>query len=113
MFHKQLLKRSDEREIVEAIRMAETNTSGEIRIHVEQKSEVPPYDRARELFEFHKMNNTRQANGVLIYVCVKGKGLAILGDRGINDVVPANFWDSTKECILGHFRNNKFKQGSV
>tara|TARA_R110002124_G_scaffold87407_1_gene225065 strand:- start:95086 stop:95523 length:438 start_codon:yes stop_codon:yes gene_type:complete len=107
------LSRKEEAEVVEAIRMAEKNTSGEIRVHLEAHSEIDAFDRAAEVFDFLHMNNTKQSNGVLIYVAVEDRTLVILGDSGINDVVAADFWESTKDAIIAQFKNGNTKQGLV
>lgn len=103
----------EEAEIIEAIRSAEKNTSGEIRVHLESRSKMDAFDRAAEVFDFLHMNNTKLGNGVLIYVAVEDRTLVIMGDRGINDVVPTNFWDSTKDIIVNRFKEGKMKQGLV
>lgn len=107
------LTASEEQEIIEAIREAEKNTSGEIRIHIEHDSELDPFKRAMEVFHYLKMDNTKLQNGVLIYVAVAAKSFVIYGDKGINAVVPQGFWDSTKNCIESHFKSNRFKQGLI
>jgi len=107
------LTAEDEGEIIEAIRIAENNTSGEIRIHLEKTTEIDPFDRAAEVFDMLHMNNTKQSNGVLIYVAVEDRTLVILGDSGINDVVEADFWESTKDTIISHFKDGNTKQGLV
>src|SRR5690606_27194540 len=107
------LSPEDEEEIVEAIRIAENKTSGEIRIHLEPSCGTDALNRAKEIFHWLKMDNTKEANGVLIYVAVKDHTFAVYGDEGINKVVPSNFWDSTKEIILSHFKLKKFKQGLI
>jgi len=107
------LTSEDEAEIVEAIRIAEKNTSGEIRVHLEKTSEIDTFDRAAEVFDMLHMNNTKQSNGVLIYVAVEDRTLVILGDSGINDLVEPDFWESTKDIIIGHFKNGNTKQGLV
>ncbi len=107
------LSPEDEREIVAAIGMAEQNTSGEIRVHIENHTDKKPLERAQEVFYKLKMNETRLQNGVLFYVGVHDHTFAILGDKGINDVVPDNFWDKTKDLVISHFKNNNYKQGLV
>lgn len=102
-----------EQEIVEAIRLAELNTSGEIRVHIEKTSKGDVNRRALEVFHDLKMNNTKLQNGVLIYVAVEDKSFAIYGDKGINDVVAKDFWDSTKNKIEAHFKTGNFKQGLI
>lgn len=105
------LSKEEEQEIVEAIRIAEQNTSGEIRVHIEKTSNGDVFNRAMEVFHYLKMDNTKEQNGVLIYVAVEDKTFVIYGDKGINDVVPHHFWDSTKDLMQSHFKKGHFKEG--
>lgn len=115
------LTSEEEAAIVEAIRMAENNTSGEIRVHLEPNSisaeephePIDAFDRAAEVFDMLNMHNTQDSNGVLIYIAVKDRTLVIMGDKGINDIVGQNFWESTKDIIINHFKNGDMKQGLV
>lgn len=107
------LTQSEEQEIVQAIVVAEKNTSGEIRVHIEEHSEKAPLDRAQEVFFELKMDGTKDRNGVLFYVGVADKKFAIIGDKGIDDVVKADFWNSTKEVVIANFKENHFKKGLV
>jgi len=107
------LSREEEQEIVEAIRVAEKNTSGEIRVHIEKTTSKVPFDRALEVFHELKMDETQLKNGVLFYFAVADKGFAICGDKGINDVVAPNFWDCTKDKMVEQFKSGNFKQGIV
>ena len=99
--------------IVEAIREAEQNTSGEIRVHIESKCKEDVLDHAAYFFEKLEMHETQLRNGVLIYLAVDDRKFAILGDVGINQVTPDNFWDEIKENMLNHFRENKFTEGLI
>lgn len=103
----------EEQEIVEAIRLAEQNTSGEIRVHIEKSTKIDPIERAMDVFHFLKMDNTVQKNGVLIYVAVEDRNFVIYGDKGINRMVPQNFWESTKSMMQEHFKSGNFKQGLI
>ena len=103
----------EEEEIVEAIRIAERDTSGEIRVHIEQKCDTDVYEHALEVFHVLKMDNTIQRNGVLIYVAVDNKTFVIFGDQGINNIVGADFWNSTRDKIATQFKTGNFKQGIV
>ncbi|WP_159021665.1 TPM domain-containing protein [Formosa sp. L2A11] len=107
------LSQDEETEIVEAIRVAEKETSGEIRIHIEKTTSIDVYERAMEVFYMLKMNNTKLQNGVLIYVAVEDKTFVIYGDKGINDLVDDDFWNSTKDVIQSYFKQGKFKEGLV
>ena len=107
------LTAKEEEEIVQAIREAERNTSGEIRVHIEKTTDVSHYDRALEVFQMLKMFNTQQRNGVLLYIAVDDHKFVIYGDEGINKVVPENFWETTKEAIQNQFKQGNFKQGII
>lgn len=104
---------TDEQEIVEAIKTAEKNTSGEIRVHIEATTEKDHYERALEVFYLLEMDKTKDQNGVLIYVAVHDHQFVICGDKGINDVVPKDFWNATKEIMQAHFKKGNFKQGLI
>jgi len=107
------LSESDEKEVIKAIQKAELNTSGEIRIHIEGKATKDAYERALDVFNELNMHQTAQRNGVLIYVATEDKKFAICGDKGINDVVADDFWDSTRDTIAEHFKKGNFKDGIV
>ncbi|MFD1094965.1 TPM domain-containing protein [Salegentibacter chungangensis] len=108
------LSKEEEEEIVEAIRTAEGRTSGEIRVHLEKTvGDKDIFDRAMEVFHMLKMDNTKAENGVLIYVAVEDRNFVIYGDKGINDVVPSDFWESTKDAIVAQFKKGNFKQGLI
>ena len=107
------LTAQEEKEIVDAILKAERNTSGEIRIHIEAHTRLDHYQRAQEVFHLLKMDNTKEENGVLIYVAVNDKKFVICGDKGINRIVPSDFWKTTKDAIQEHFKKGEFKDGIV
>lgn len=108
-----ILSEVDEQLVVDAIRRAEKNTSGEIRVHIEKKTEIPPMERALEVFYFLNMQETEQKNGVLIYVAYESKKVAIIGDKGIHEVTGEDFWDSEKEQLIHHFKQEKYCDGIV
>ena len=95
-------------QIANAIRVAEMNTSGEIRLHIQKYCKGDALDQAAYVFEKLEMHKTQLRNGVLFYLAVEDHKFAILGDAGINQKVPANFWDKTKELVL-----SKFKEGNI
>lgn len=107
------LTQAEEQEIVEAIGVAEKNTSGEIRVHLEKTTSIDAFDRAMEVFHLLKMDETELHNGVLIYVAVKDKTFVIYGDQGINEKVADDFWDTTRDVMVVHFKNGDFKQGLI
>lgn len=107
------LTSEEEQEIVAAIGKAEKNTSGEIRVHIEKETSIAAIDRAVEVFHHLHMGNTQERNGVIIYVAVKSKQFAIYGDKGINEKVTDDFWDSTKDVMAKQFQDGNFKQGLI
>ena len=105
------LTKEQEQTIVQAIKIAENNTSGEIRVHIEKETNKSPLEKALEVFYSLEMDKTEQRNGVLIYIAVESKQFAILGDEGINSKVPENFWDLEKELMLSHFKKEEYSKG--
>lgn len=101
----------EKQQITDAIAQAELNTSGEIRLHMEGHCKIDVLDRAAYIFEKLGMKETAQRNGVLFYLAVHDRKFAILGDAGINQVVPVNFWDQIKETMLTFFKEGKFTEG--
>jgi len=100
-------------QIRDAIKMAEGETSGEIRVHIETRLTGNVLDRAAWIFSRIGMNATDNRNGVLFYLAVRNKEFAIIGDGGINAKVPENFWDKTKSTVLKHFRQEKYAEGLI
>ena len=94
-----------------AIEEAEKSTSGEIRVHFENHCKNEVLDRAAEIFAKLHMHETKLRNGVLFYVAVKDHKFAILGDKGINKVVPDDFWDEIKEHMQKRFKEKEFIAG--
>ena len=97
--------------IVNAIKAAENITSGEIRVHVENTFKGDIFDRAVYIFEKLKMHNTKERNGILIYLAIKSKHFVIIGDAGINSKVGQTFWDDVKDIMLQHFKKNNYVDG--
>ncbi len=107
----QFFSNKEKEQIVAAIEEAEKRTSGEIRVHVEPGSGKDPIVRAKEVFEKLGMAKTDLRNGVLIYLAAKDRCFAIIGDQGIDKVVPANFWEDTKEQMSLLFKEGRFTDG--
>lgn len=105
------LTASEEKKIIEAIKTAEKNTSGEIRVHIEKSTDKPPMERALEVFHFLKMDTTKLRNGVLFYIAVESKQFSIIGDEGIHNKVPEIFWETEKELIFTYFKKGEFSKG--
>lgn len=114
MLGKKPFNKIEEQLILNAIKAAENNTSGEIRLHIEPRCKTDDtYERAIDLFEELGMTETKDRNGVLIYMAIDDKKFAIIGDEGINDVVPENFWNNTKDLMIEQFKQGKIAQGLV
>jgi uncharacterized membrane protein len=99
--------------IVQAIREAERNTSGEIRVHIDKYCKGDMLDRAAYIFGTLHMHRTKLRNGVLFYLAVEDRKFAVLGDSGINAVIPGNFWDQIKSAMAASFSENDFAGGLV
>ena len=98
-------------QILAAVKEAEMETSGEIRIHIESSLKGDVLDRAAWLFKKLGMHKTAERNGVLFYLAVNHRQFAILGDAGINAKVPAGFWDDISELLKRNFKEGKFTEG--
>lgn len=108
---KDFLSESQRKQIVDAIKQAELNTSGEIRVHLDKKCSEDVLDRAAYWFEKLQMHKTEQRNGVLFYLAYEDRKFAVLGDAGINQKVPADFWDSIKDQMVAEFKEGRFADG--
>jgi len=98
---------AEEERIVEAIRLAEQQTSGEIKVYVEAKNPlVDPLQRAKELFFKQKMEQTQHRNGVLLYIALKHKELALFGDEGIHNAVGDSYWNDAVKKIIREFKKD-------
>jgi len=107
------LSKAEEKEIVEAIRKAEKNTSGEIRVHFEKSLNEDALKRAQEVFCQLEMDQTKFKNGVLFYVAVDDHQFAIIGDEGIDKMVPDDFWESIKDEVINEFVKGDHTKGLV
>lgn len=107
------LTAEQEQEVVDAIARAEKITSGEVRVHLEEKCSKDPLKRAGTLFHKLKMDQTRDRNGVLIYVATEDRKLAVFGGKGIYDQVGHEFWEDVIRLMEAEFREGNFKDGLV
>src|SRR3954467_6597674 len=100
--------------IVEAVRNAEKQTSGEVRVFVESRCRfVDPLDRAAEIFFGLKMDQTAERNGVLVYVAIKDRQLAVFGDSGIHQNVGDEFWNKEVEKMITEFNRENYAEGLI
>ena len=105
--------KKQQQDIITAIKEAESNTSGEIRVHIENHSNGAVLDRAAFIFKELKMEDTAARNGVLIYIALKDKQFAIIGDEGINKMVEKDFWNDVKDEMAEFFKSGNFTEGVV
>lgn len=105
------LATAQEKELLDAIALAESKTSGEVRVHLENTLSSDVLARAVEVFNQLGMNKTAERNGVLFYIAIKDKKFAVIGDKGIDEKVPAKFWDNVRDAVQEHFKNDDFVGG--
>lgn len=106
-----LFSETEIQQLVDAITRAEAQTSGEIRVHVENWCWFDPQWRAKRVFRKLGMHKTREHTGVLIYIAVRSHKMAIIGDKAINNAVPAGFWDDILHQLKSAFREKRFTEG--
>lgn len=107
---RKFLTEEDQEKIVAAIKTAEKCTSGEIRVHVQAKCSDNPYEDAKKIFNKLKMDATEQRNGVLFFVAYKSRKFTVLGDKGINEAVPDDFWEETIAVMSPLCSEGKFAE---
>lgn len=99
--------------IVAAIRQAEAATTGEIRVHLEEALQGDALTEARKVFTRLGMHRTRDRNGVLILIAPHERQLAIVGDSGIDAVVPPDFWAAERDLLQNYFQRGAYCPGLV
>jgi uncharacterized membrane protein len=108
-----LLPKADQERVIAAIRAAEAKTSGEIKVHIEARCAGKPWPRALELFHRLGLEKTRDRNAVLIYVAMRSRKYALLGDSGIHEEVGSQFWSEAAGRLQGAFRRGALGDGLV
>src|ERR1035437_8588893 len=111
MSAKKFFNPEQQKAIVQAIADAELNTSGEVRVHIDDHCKEDVVAKAAKTFHKLKINKTKLRNGVLFYLAVNDRKFAILGDKGIHQKVNENFWDNIKEEMLSLFKQQQFTEG--
>ena len=111
MTQKEFLASLDQQRIIEAIGTAEKMTSGEIRVHVQPKAAGEIRSVAERTFERLGMTKTALRNGVLLFIACEEQRFVILGDRGIDEKVPAGFWDEIAAKLTIAFQQRAFTDG--
>ena len=113
MSARMFFSKEEQQKIVAAIKEAELNTSGEIRVHIENRCKGAALERAAEIFYELKMDHTAARNGILFYLAVKDRKFAIIGDEGINRNVEHDFWNDIKDEMTSKFKEGQFTEGLV
>ena len=113
MSARSFFSKEEQQKIVAAIKEAELNTSGEIRVHIENRCKEEALERAAEIFYELKMHHTAARNGILFYLAVRDHKFAIIGDEGINKNVEHDFWNDIKDEMTLKFKNGQFTEGLV
>ena len=113
LFRKRQFFTAEERNnIVEAVRSTELLTSGEVRVFVESRCRyVDAVDRAAEIFFKLEMDETKEHNGVLVYVALKDRQLAVFGDEGIHQKVGTDYWNKEVEVMISNFNKENYAEG--
>ena len=109
-----LLSEEQEQALVDAITQAELHTSGEIRIHLEKTTgSTSAEERAKQWFGKLEMHKTAEKNGVLFYLAIEDRKLALWAGEGINERVPANFWQTIIDLMISEFKVGHFSEGLI
>lgn len=108
---KNRLSPEEELKVENAILEAEKMTSCEIRVHIQSHCQKDVMDQAVEVFAELNMHKTAQRNGILIFIAIEDHQLAIIGDVGINTVVPENFWEDEKDLLISYFKREAYGDG--
>lgn len=111
MNSKNFFTKEEQETIVNAIKTAELNTSGEIRVHIENYCFGNSTIKAGKVFKKLGMDNTKDRNGILIYIAAVSRKIAIVGDKGIHEKLGSEYWDKIVNGILESFRNNTKGEG--
>ena len=111
---KQFLTSGENDRVVESIRAFEKKTSGEIRVFIESRNPlVNTIERAQAVFGELQMHQTKERNGVLLYLAVKDREVALLGDVGIHQKVGTAFWEKQVAEMIQLFKQNNLTEGMV
>jgi uncharacterized membrane protein len=110
-FDKKLLSKEEEARLIKAIELAEKQTSGEIRVHIEKDSKEEAVSACVAKFHELNMQNTKQRNAILFYLAYKSKSFAVWGDEGIHEIVKDEFWKNITDRAIEHFKQGDYIAG--
>ena len=111
LLKKKLISSSDETRLIKAIQLAESQTSGEIRVHIEKTCKENVIDACKKKFEELNMQQTRDRNGILFFLAINSKTFAVWGDEGIHQKVSNDFWKSITDCAISYFKKKDYITG--
>lgn len=109
----EFLPAHDRSRVRDAISVAEQGTSAELRVHLDEHCEDEELDRAAFLFGHLGMHDTALRNGVLLYVNVSDRRVAVIGDAGIHQHVGQSFWNDVLELVRLHFLGARYADGII
>jgi uncharacterized membrane protein len=114
---RRFLSEADFDAITRAITTAEARTSAEIRVHLEPRVPRRPFQRrpdvlvrAQRVFRQLGMHKTAERHGVLIYLAVEERRLAVVGDAGIHGRVGDRHWNRVRDLMIAELRENAPRQ---
>jgi uncharacterized membrane protein len=111
---KKFLSQLEHDQIVDAIRTAESKTSGEIRAYIQRgKLNADPLISAQKKFQQLRMDETRERNAVLIFVAPRAHKFAVIGDKAIHEKCGEEFWQRVVDGMRTHFQNEKFSRAII
>ena len=111
---KHFFSAEEEAKIIDAIRAAERQTSGEVRLYIESKCRfVDPLDRAAEIFLQLKMQETANRNAVLVYIATEHRQLAVFADASIYTRSGQQFWNNAVRSMISNFKKDNYAEGLV
>jgi uncharacterized membrane protein len=111
---KKFLSQLEHDQIVNAIRTAESKTSGEIRVYIQRgKLNADPLISAQKKFHRLRMHKTTERNAVLIFVAPRAHKFAVVGDEAIHEKCSEEFWQRVVYGMRGHFRNENFSRAII
>ncbi len=111
MLFKRIISKECEAAIIAAIKNAELRTSGEIRVHIQEKAGENVMQEAISRFEKLAMHNCAERNGILIFVAIKSRQFSIIGDKGIHEKVGESFWSLIADEMKKHFAQGNISAG--
>ncbi len=103
--------KEEEKSIISAIQTIENKTSGEIRVHLQRTCEGPVLEVGKKVFLQLGMHETDRRNGVLFFIVPKEHKFAVLGDSGLDEIVPESFWEEVRNVMQEHFKKGAFAIG--